>query len=371
MKIAFLADPLDTQYAGIHVFCKEILHAIDQLNPYHEIYVFRSKQENEFKNLQEVVIPIRKGIPGHHRVRLFSAFPKYIKQNQFDMVIELAHFGPFGLPQSIKQVTYIHDLTPITHKKFHGIASQKFHKLMLPRILKKSHLVLCNSEQTRKDINQFLPGIEDKIEKIHLGISDFFKPAFDANLIKKLKISAPFILHVGTLEPRKNIPLLIASFNECRKSNSESNIQLVLAGKPGWGFQDIIDAKEKSSYKESIIITDFVTNEQLRVLYTHAECLALPSYYEGFGLPVLEAMACGCPCLISGEGALREVAGEAAIYFDIKNTNSLTQQLQNILVDKEQQLVWREKALQHANTYSWKNTANTFLASLEKLAAFS
>ena len=132
MKIAFLADPLDTQYAGIHVFCKELLHAIDQLNPDHQITVIRAKESDDFQNLDQKIIPIRKGIISNQRARLFTAFPKYIKEQNFDVVVELAHFGPFGLPDSIKQITYIHDLTPVTHKKFHGIASQKFHRLLLP-----------------------------------------------------------------------------------------------------------------------------------------------------------------------------------------------------------------------------------------------
>jgi len=371
MKIAFLADPLDTQYAGIHVFCRELLHAIDQIQSAHDIHVFRPKAKAEFKNLKEVVIPIKKALPIHHRTRLFTAFPKYIKQNQFDMVVELAHFGPFGLPDSIKQVTYIHDLTPITHKNFHGIASQKLHKLMLPKILKKSHLILCNSEQTKEDIQKFQPGIQDKIEKIHLGISDFFEPSFDANVVKKLSISGPFILHVGTLEPRKNIPLLIKAFSNYRNSNSDSEVKLVLVGKPGWGLEEILEAKNNSPFKDSIIMTDFISDKELRVLYTHAECLVMPSYYEGFGLPVLEAMACGCPCLISGEGALKEVARDAALYFDINQVDSLTEKLSVLLFDKEQQLEWREKALNHAKTFSWVNTTKTFMSSLEKLATFS
>lgn len=371
MKIAFLADPLDTQYAGIHVFCKELLHAIDQLELDHDIHVIRPVEKSEFKNLKEVVIPIRKGIPGHHRARLFTAFPKYLKQNNFDVVVELAHFGPFGLSDSIKQITYIHDLTPITHQKFHGVASQKLHRLLLPRILKKSHLILSNSKKTLEDINNFVSGISEKVKIIHLGISDYFKPSFDASIIKKLKITNPFILHVGTLEPRKNIPLLIQTFTKLRQTKPDTKLELVLAGKPGWDFQEILEAKKASPFADSIILTDFVSRAKLRVLYTHAECLVMPSYYEGFGLPVLEAMACGCPCLISGEGALKEVGGEAAIYFDIHNIESLVTQIQNILISKEEQLKWREKALYHAKKYSWKNTALAFMHSIEKLASFS
>jgi glycosyltransferase involved in cell wall biosynthesis len=371
MKIAFLADPLDTQYAGIHVFCKELLNAIDQLDLDHDIYVIRPEAKAEFKNLKEVVIPIRKGVPAHHRARLFTAFPKYLKQNQFDIVIELAHFGPFGLPDSIKQVTYIHDLTPVTHKKFHGIASHKFHRLILPRILRKSHLVLCNSKQTQGDVNDFVPGIEEKVKIIQLGISDYFKPSFDASIIKKLKIKNPFLLHVGTLEPRKNIPLLIQTFTELRQAQPSSDLQLVLAGKRGWDFQEILDAKKSSPFGDSILLTDFVSKKELRVLYTHAECLVMPSYHEGFGLPVLEAMACGCPCLISGEGALKEVGGEAAIYFDIHNIKSLINQTQQLLINKEEQLKWREKALDHTKKYSWKNTAISFMRSVENLTSFS
>jgi len=367
MKIAFLADPLDTQYAGIHVFCKELLTALDHIESDHEIYVIRAKEKNQFQTLKEVVIPIRKMILLHHRARLFTTVPKYIKQNNFDMVVELAHFGPFGLPDSIYQVTYIHDLTPVTHKNFHGVVSQKMHNLLLPRILKKSNLILCNSEQTKNDINDFVSGMESKIDIIHLGISDYYKPAFDATVIKKLGISKSFILHVGTLEPRKNIPLLISAFEKLRSNNIGMELQLVLTGKPGWDYQEILTAVQNSDYQQDIILTDFVPQHELRILYTHAECLVLPSYHEGFGLPVLEAMACGCPCLISGEGALKEVGGDAAIYFDIENRADIIEQIRLMVESSDLQLQYREKALKHAKNFSWKNTAKAFLESLEKL----
>ncbi len=371
MKIAFLSDPLDTQYAGIHVFCKELLHALDELNTEHDIHVFRAKKKDEFKNLKEVVFPIKKALLVHHRARLFTAVPKYIKKNNFDMVVELAHFGPFGLPETLPQVTYIHDLTPITHQKFHGRASRKMHQILLPKILQKSHLILCNSSQTQDDINSFISGVENKIEVIQLGIGEQYKPSFDANAISTLGISKPFILHVGTLEPRKNIPFLLTAFETLRRDDPGSDFQLVLTGKQGWDFQEIHAAIDKSEYKQDIILTDYVPRNLLPILYTHAQCLVLPSHYEGFGLPVLEAMACGCPCLLSGEGALKEVAGDAAIYFDNLDPTTITAKIRNVLNNQALQLDWRQKSLLHASKYSWKNTALAFIQSLEKLAISS
>ena len=367
MKIAFLADPLDTQYAGIHVFCKELLHAIDDSESSHDIYVFRAEDKKEFKNLKEVVFPIKKSLLIQHRARLFTKFPKYIKQNDFDVVVELAHFGPFGLPSDIKQVTFMHDLTPLTHKKFHGLASQRLHKLLLPRIFKKSNLVLCNSKQTQKDIVEFSPTTKDKIEVVPLGISHFYSPQFDAQAIKNLNVSKPFLLHVGTLEPRKNIPYLIKAFEQIRRKNTKIDLQLVLTGKAGWDFEEITDLIEHSEFRSDIIHTDYVPKKLLPILYSHAECLVMPSYYEGFGLPVLEAMACGCPCLLSGKGALREVAEDAAIYFDIENVDSLVNSLLDLLTNQDYLLKWKEKALNQSKKFAWQNTAKSIMNSIEKL----
>ena len=371
MKIAFLADPLDTQYAGIHVFCKELLHAMDSLSLEHEIFVFRAKEKNEFKQLKEVVFPIKKGLLIHHRARLFTNFPKYIKKNNFDVVVELAHFGPFGLPESIAQATFIHDLTPLTHREYHGVASQRLHKLLLPRIFNKSNLVLCNSKMTKQDVVELYPQTKDKIEVVPLGISDFYSPKFDAQAIKDLKISKPFLLHVGTLEPRKNIPFLIQAFEKIRNNNPENDIQLVLTGKAGWDFDEITEYVGKSKFQEDIILTDYVPKNLLPVLYSHAECLVMPSHYEGFGLPVLEAMSCGCPCLLSGQGALREVAEEAAIYFNNQKVDSLAEQLVKLLSSQDNLLHWKEKALIQSKKYSWANTAKAIIHSLEKLVISS
>jgi len=367
MKIAFLADPLDTQYAGIHVFCKELLHALDEAESPHDIYVFRAEKSKEFKNLKEVVFPIKKALLIQHRARLFTKFPKFIKQNNFDVVVELAHFGPFGLPDDIKQVTYIHDLTPVTHKKFHGVLSQRLHKLLLPSIFKKSHLILCNSKQTKKDIIEYSPITKEKVEVVPLGISNFYSPKFDAQAIKVLKISKPFLLHVGTLEPRKNIPYLIKAFEKIRRKDKNKDFQLVLTGKAGWDYEDIIELIEKSEFKSDIIHTDYVPKELLPILYTHAECLVMPSYHEGFGLPVLEAMACGCPCLLSGKGALREVAEDAAIYFDIENEDSLVDSLMELLSSQDHLLQWKEKALKQSKKFAWQNTAKAIMNSIDKL----
>ncbi len=371
MKVAFLADPLDTQYAGIHVFCKELLHALDESNSPHDIYVFRAEDKKEFKNLKEIVFPIKKRLVIQHRTRLFTKFPKYIKQNNFDVVVELAHFGPFGLPSEIKQVTFMHDLTPLTHKKFHGLASQRLHKILLPRIFKKSNLILCNSKQTQNDIIEFSPSSKNKIEVVPLGISHFYSPQFDAQAIQDLKISKPFLLHVGTLEPRKNIPYLIKAFEEIRRKSKDNDFQLVLTGKAGWDFDDITELIEKSEFKSDIIHTDYVSKELLPILYTHAECLVMPSYYEGFGLPVLEAMACGCPCLLSGKGALREVAEDAAIYFDIENVDTLVHSLLELISSQDHLLKWKEKALKQSRKFAWRNTAKAIMNSLEKLTVSS
>jgi len=213
--------------------------------------------------------------------------------------------------------------------------------------------------------------IEEKIEVVPLGIGEQYKPNFDANAIQKLNITKPFILHVGTLEPRKNIPFLLSAFEEIRSQNSNSDFQLVLTGKPGWDYQEILSSIDKSMYKEDIILTDYVPRKLLPVLYTHAECLVIPSHYEGFGLPVLEAMACGCPCLISWKGALKEVAGNAAMYFDLGDSTSLVRNIQNILGNEKLQMDWRQKSLNHASKYSWLNTAKAFLESLEKLGISS
>jgi len=365
MKIVFLADALDTQKAGIHYYCAGLLTALDELATEHQLYVVRPKAKKLFKNIIEIEVPINKHIPLHQRWRQFSIIPKKIKQLKPDVVVELAHFGPYKLAQNIKRVTFIHDISPVLYPKWHPKASVWAHRLLLKGILKKTSLILTNTNFTKTEIIKKFPFTKNKIQFTHLGC-----PLKDDQFLNKersqIKTEKPYFLYVGTLEPRKNISTLIKAFELFKENYNNKNFNLILAGGWGWKYKSIKTAIAKSSYQKNIICTDYVTEAEKIELLKNATAFIYPSFYEGFGIPIVEAMRFACPVICSNIGSLKEVAENKALYFEATDAEALCQKMKQIIekpLSGEQKLILTK----HAQQFTWQATAQKTLHFIEQL----
>ncbi len=366
MKVAFLGDALDLQYAGIHVYTRELLKAIHALDRKNEYVIVRPYPKNEFEGWEELVIPVNKSIPMHERIRQFYHIPKSLRKLGVDIVVEPGHFGPFNLPGAIKRITVIHDLTPLLLPHFHIKNSQIAHQLFLPRILKRAAHVITNSEYTRKDLIEYSPQAASKSTAILLGKDPIFKPDQKAAILKKYKLPKEYILFVGTLEPRKNLMVLLKAFEQLVKAKG-SDTKLVLVGKKGWRIDSFMEALATSSARDHVILPGFVETADLPALYTMAKVFVYPSLYEGFGLPILEAMACGTPVITSAISSLPEVGGDAALYFDPSSFEALGALLIKLLSDETQQKLLSEKGLERAKQFTWESTAKETVEVFEKV----
>lgn len=364
MKIVFLADALDVQYAGIHAYCKNLLQAINQLQPAHQIFVIRPSNKKEFPNLTEIEIPIYKNMPFHQRIRQFTSIPKYLNQLKPDVVVETAHFGPFRLQRSIKRITFIHDLSPVLFPQWHPITSVWAHQLGLKKIIQNAHLILTNSNFTKKEIESVYPNINTPI-KVTLLASTLKTDQFaDQSIFKKQHIPKSYFLFVGTIEPRKNIAVLLKAYTAFRKENPDKKIALVLAGKCGWKQQQLLSSIQNNPYLEDIKLTGFVSEAEKKALYQNARAFIYPSLYEGFGLPLLEAMENACPVICSNAGSLPEVGGKAALYFRATDAKTLTQHLHYIATHPNYKAKNQQKLILHAQQFNWRKTALETLAFL-------
>ena len=367
MKIAIIGDALDYQYAGIYYYTKELIKALAEIDKKNEYWIVRSKSEGDFsQNVKELIIPTPT-FPGGAAYRLFVQIPKVLTQKNVDIVLEPRHFGPFNLPKSIKRVTFIHDLSPLHHPEWHQFTSRTLQKMFLPSILKKADHILTNSEYTKKDIIKYFPNTFNKITPTLLGKEGFFRPQTDPPLIKSLGINAPYLLHVGTIEPRKNLSVLLKAF-ETYKQENKSNLQLVLVGKKGWKNAKFFEELEKSPNKKDILLLGYAQREELVALYSSATAFVFPSLFEGFGLPVLEAMACGCPVICSNAASLPEIGGNACLYFEPSNQNQLLQLLKNTLNNPERLNKLKTLSIKQARKFSWNNTAKKTLEVFSSLS---
>ncbi len=366
MRIAFIADALDLQYAGIHIYTREILRALAALNTEHELIIVRAKEGELIPNTEEIIVPIKAGIPMHQRMRLFTSIPSALIKAKVDIVVEPSHFGPFNLPKVIKRVTILHDLTPFLSPDFHVWSSRIFHRLLMPGVFRRADHIITVSEHTRKDLITRFPFATSKSTSILLGRDKKFMPTEDIKVLNKYGIRAPYLLYVGTLEPRKNLSVLLEAYHAFRQM-SEHQHQLVLVGKKGWKIAPLMAAIAASPYRDDIILTGYAERSELPALYSLAEVFVYPSLYEGFGLPVLEAMSCAAPVITTNVSSLPEVGGDAALYFQPEQPKELTTLLlklcgNNTLLDEHSRL-----SLKQAQGFSWEKAAREMISLLSSL----
>ena len=239
---------------------------------------------------------------------------------------------PLRLPNTLPAVITIHDCTHQHGIRYAPSAPYNWvHRCLLPSAVRRARRILVVSRFVADEVMRTLRLPASKIEVTPLGVRpEFFsrvqKESHDEAglkhesdklnrqnaVLEKYQIKMPFILGVGTIEPRKNLRTLLEAFARI-PSRLQNRFQLLLAGKPGWGTDELHSYLKSYAYRDRLILTGYVPEDDLRTLYSCAEMFVFPSFYEGFGLPVVEALASGCPVIASTAGALREVTGSAAI----------------------------------------------------------
>jgi glycosyltransferase involved in cell wall biosynthesis len=205
-----------------------------------------------------------------------------------------------------------------------------------------------------------------KITVAHNGVEPEFHPVRDdarkADLRIRLSLPERFILHVGTLEPRKNTRRLVEAYGQAFKSGTIGETALVLAGRKGWLYEPILEEAERVNREGGqVVFLDFVHDQDLVLLYNVAEAFAYPSVYEGFGLPAAEALACGTPTLVSRDGALREVVRDAAVIVDAESVDDIAQGLTQVVCDTELRERLRRAGPRQVARFTWDEAAKTVL----------
>lgn len=241
--------------------------------------------------------------------------------------------------------------------------------------VRNSEKVVTISQSSKNDIIKEYKTPASKVEVVHLGIKQQdgikYKHMSKEELSKKYGIGKNYILFVGTLQPRKNIASLIEAFSklELRSKNQElSDLELVIIGKKGWMYEEILQAPEKFGVSGRVKFLDFVPDTDLPSFYKNAQVFVLPSLYEGFGLPVLEAMKYGCPVATSNISSLPEAGGDAAIYFDPKDVDDITRTIEKVLSDEKLRESMIEKGYEQVKKFSWAKAGREVLEVLKEVA---
>ncbi len=364
MKIAILADPLDNQSAGVHTYTSGMVKALLQYDNENEYILIREKKDPTLPSkTRQIAIPNNRFLLLFASLRMFVIIPLILRRLRIDAVVEPAHFGPFNLPKHIMRIVVIHDLTPIMFPQYHRLHSRLLQQLFLQRILRKAHLILSVSHNTFDDLARLFPFTKSKTVVIRPGRDPFFKPVASKAVLQNLQIDAHYFLFVGTIEPRKNLTMLLKVYQQFREGNDD-RVLLLIVGSKGWKYPSFYDELSRHPFREDILLVNYIEKEVLPAFYSHALALIYPSLYEGFGLPVLEAMACGAPVICSHSSSLPEVGGMAAWYFKPEDEAELLRHMRAIVQNEKQANEQRLKSLKQAAIFSWKDYVLSFVEAI-------
>lgn len=293
----------------------------------------------------------------------------FVNAKRPDVFFSPSHYAPRFSPIptviSLMDLSYIHYPDYFTTKDLYQLT--KWTEYSVNNAAK----VFTISNASKNDIMKIYRIPEERIAVLYPGIKPHISLAphvFPMNeLMSKYGITKDFILFVGTLQPRKNISRLIEAFAQIQKKKAHQELQLVIVGKKGWKFDEILTSPEKFGVKTHVQFLDFVPDDELTLLYQHAICYVLPSLYEGFGLPVLEAMKHDCPVITSNVSSLPEAGGDAALYVDPHDTNDIALKIEKLIEDKNLRNELIQKGREQVKKFSWEKTAREALNILQEV----
>jgi glycosyltransferase involved in cell wall biosynthesis len=303
-------------------------------------------------------------------LRLGYELSMKLRQDRPDL-LHVQYTAPMGC--SVPVVVSVHDVSFLEHPEYFKPGRARQLRWTVRRTVDRAARVLTVSEFSRRAILRVYGHLdEDKVVVAHNAAGAEFRPvsrpAALAAVRERFSLGRPFLLTVGDLQPRKNQIGLIRAFADLVRACPQLRHDLVLAGKPTWFADQVVAAARESGVADRIRLLGFVSDAELLQLYNACDVFVFPSFYEGFGLPALEAMACGRAVACSNASALPEVVDSAAILFDPYRTDEMVRALRDLLVDAELRTRMERLGLQRAANFSWQKTANAILDVFREVA---
>jgi len=296
-----------------------------------------------------------RSVPRNPAVRLVLSLPRSAVRERLDLLHTQYHLPP---ALACPAVVTVHDIAFIRYPDCFPAAERLKMRLSVRRSLRKAAKVITVSEFSRREIVWWCPEVEGKVAVIPNGVDSVFRPAAPPASDKELAslgVRRPFILSVGNLQPRKNLCRLLSAYLEVRRRGWQCGLAIV--GRKLWLCDEFFADLRNSPYASDIVLTGYLPDASLAVLYGAAECFVYPSLYEGFGLPVAEAMACGCPVVTSCRSSLPEVAGDAALLVNPESVKEIADAIGAVLSRSELRRCLAEKGPVRARLFSWRSAA--------------
>lgn len=364
MKIGIDAHMLGDFSGGNESYYTNIINHLDPPNNV-EIILFVN-QINSLKSIKQnfkcVEFKSKSSL-----VRNFIELPYLCKKYKLDL-LHTQYFVPFIRP--CKVVCTIHDICFEHYKNIFTKKDYLIQKTLIPYAARKSQTIFTVSNHAKQDIISHYGVSEENIVVTYNAVNEKFKELNEkelgaSELREKFNITGNrVLLTVGNLQPRKNLPRLIRAFIELKKDNNYEDVQLVIVGKKAWMYNDILIEASKNS--DDIVLTDYVSEEDLVRLYNLADAFVYPSYFEGFGIPPLEALACNTNVAVSNVSSLPEVVGDVGEYFNPFDEKDIEKCLKKIL-SREYKNYLDYENVERAKLFSWSNSAEKIMKIYQKI----
>lgn len=360
MRIGFDAKRFFHNSTGLGNYSRDLIRVLSLYYPKNTYFLFNPKKSSNLIKLTSK-INITEVLPQHSFWFFFSFFwrsfglNKQIYDNKIEIFHGLSGEIPIFLNSKVKKIVTIHDLIFIRYPKLYSFWDRKIHTLKFKYAAKKSDIIIAISEQTKKDIIKYFSIDPEKIEVIYQGCSNVFKNNFSEehknNVKKKFNLPNNFILNVGTIEERKNSLSIV-------KSIKNIDTKLVLIGKKTSYYEQIEKYAKENNIENKLIYLKNVSLEELAIIYQLADIFIYPSIFEGFGIPIIEALYSKTPVITNKNGVFPEAGGQNSIYIDPLNVNEIAEAIQFLLDNPLKREQITEKGYEFVQKFSDESIAN-------------
>ena len=343
--------------AGINWYIRNLLTHLPRVDHYNRYTVFLSDRRFTSSGLTLRLSRLPTSRPVVRILWEQTLQPLALRKERVDLLHALAFVVP--LFSSCPSVVTIYDLSFLLYPEgFKGY--KRFYLGLSTRLsARKARRIIAISKSTKRDVVRLLGVSPDKVDVVYCGTDGAFRPLPKAEVAafrSQKGLPERFILFVGTIEPRKNIITLIEAFAKLQTCEP-ANLKLVIGGAKGWFYEDVFARVEELGLEGEVLFPGYIPASELPLWYNAAELFVYPSLYEGFGLPPLEAMACGTPVVVADTSSLPEVVGEAGVIVNPLDVEGLAEAMRRVLGDEALQQEMKERGLRRAQGFSWAETA--------------
>ena len=356
MRIGFDARMAYYSTAGIGHYIKSLLGGLARVDRENRYTVFHSRKDRQIPRRPANFRTRLLWTPCHHRWEQ-TALPAELSLARLD-VLHSPDFIP-PLRRRFRSVITVHDLAFLHFPELLTEEARRYYG-QIYRAVESADAIIAVSESTKNDLVTMTGATPEKIRVVYEAPAESYhrvEPGDEEMPASVQALVQPFLLFVGTLEPRKNLPALLQAMTLVKAVRGRQTPLLVIAGRKGWLYQETLDLIGSLELSGETLLFGPASTEELLWLYNRAEAMVLPSLYEGFGLPVIEAMACGTPVITTNVSSLPEVAGEAAILVDPHDREALASAISRVLDDPDLRSRMREAGLAQASRFDWDTTA--------------